>query len=36
VVAGVIGLVAFWVYPVAPPRMLPGYRDTVEAIGPLF
>jgi hypothetical protein len=36
IVTGVIGLVAFWVYPVAPPRMLPGYHDTVEAIGPLF
>jgi len=36
VVTGVIGLVAFWAYPVAPPRMLPGYHDTVEAIGPLF
>lgn len=36
VVTGVIGLVAFWAYPIAPPRMLPGYHDTVEAIGPLF
>jgi hypothetical protein len=36
VVTGVIGLVAFWVHPVVPPRMLPGYHDTVEAIGPLF
>src|SRR5262249_12356224 len=31
VITGVIGLVAFWAYPVAPPRMLPGYHDTVEA-----
>jgi hypothetical protein len=36
IVTGVIGLVVFWVYPVAPPRMLPGYHDTVDAIGPLF
>ena len=34
IVTGVTGLVAFWVYPVAAPRMLPGYRDTVDAIGP--
>ena len=36
IVTGVIGLMVFWVYPVAPPRMLPGYHDTVDAIGPLF
>jgi hypothetical protein len=36
IVTGVIGLMAFWVYPGAPPRMLPGYHDTVDAIGPLF
>jgi PAP2 superfamily len=32
----VIGLVVFWLYPVAPPRMLPGYHDVTAAAVPLF
>jgi hypothetical protein len=31
-----IGLVAFWFYPVAPPRMLPGYHDVTGANVPVF
>jgi hypothetical protein len=31
-----IGLVAFWSYPVAPPRMLPGYHDTIASAVPAF
>src|SRR5262249_4039276 len=31
-----IGLVVFWLYPVAPPRMLPGYHDIAAASVPLF
>jgi len=31
-----IGLVAFWFYPVAPPRMLPGYHDVTGASVPVF
>jgi PAP2 superfamily len=30
------GLVAFWCYPVAPPRLLPGYHDIVAATLPAF
>lgn len=30
-VASVVGLVVYWVYPVAPPRLLPGFRDVVQA-----
>src|SRR5215469_5512306 len=30
------GLVAFWLYPVAPPRMLPGYHDVIAAAIPSF
>ena len=36
IVTGVIGLVVFWAYPVAPPRMLPGYHDTAAATVPIF
>src|SRR5262245_66073547 len=36
IVAGVVGLVVFWAYPVAPPRMLPGYHDTAAATVPIF
>jgi len=36
IVSGVIGLVVFWAYPVAPPRMLPGYHDTAAATVPIF
>lgn len=31
-----IGLVVFWLYPVAPPRMLPGYHDITAAAVPVF
>jgi PAP2 superfamily len=31
-----IGLVAFWFYPVAPPRMLAGYHDVTGASVPAF
>jgi hypothetical protein len=30
------GLVAFWLYPVAPPRMLPGYHDVIAVTIPAF
>jgi hypothetical protein len=30
------GLVAFWCYPVAPPRLLPGYHDIVATTLPAF
>jgi hypothetical protein len=30
------GLVAFWCYPVAPPRLLPGYHDIVATTVPAF
>jgi hypothetical protein len=32
----VTGLAVFWWYPVAPPRMLPGYHDTAAATVPVF
>ncbi|HEY7361023.1 MAG TPA: phosphatase PAP2 family protein [Streptosporangiaceae bacterium] len=31
-----IGLAAFWLYPVAPPRMLPAYHDTAASAVPVF
>jgi PAP2 superfamily len=31
-----IGLLAFWFYPVAPPRMLPGYHDIIASAVPTF
>ena len=31
-----VGLVAFWMYPVAPPRMLPGYHDVIAIAVPAF
>lgn len=31
-----IGLIAFWLYPVAPPRMLPGYHDIIATAAPAF
>jgi PAP2 superfamily len=31
-----IGLAVFWFYPVAPPRMLPGYHDVTGASVPVF
>jgi hypothetical protein len=33
VVATLLGLVGFWLAPVAPPRMLPGFTDTMLAYG---
>jgi hypothetical protein len=31
-----IGLAAFWLHPVAPPRMLPAYHDTAASAVPVF
>lgn len=31
-----VGLTVFWAYPVAPPRMLPGFHDTAAAAVPFF
>jgi len=31
-----LGLIAFWLYPVAPPRMLPGYHDVIAVTIPAF
>jgi hypothetical protein len=31
-----LGLIAFWCYPVAPPRLLPGYHDIVASALPAF
>ena len=36
IACNVIGLLAFWFYPVAPPRMLPGYHDITGINVPLF
>lgn len=33
-VASLVGLGAYWAYPVAPPRMLPGFHDTVRELLP--
>jgi hypothetical protein len=35
VLANLIGFTVFWLYPVAPPRMLAGYTDIVEKVGGL-
>ena len=35
VLANVMGFTVFWLYPVAPPRMLAGFVDTVERVGGL-
>ena len=35
VVANLAGFAVFWAYPVAPPRMLPGFVDVVERVGGL-
>jgi hypothetical protein len=35
VLANVIGFAVFWVYPLAPPRMLPGFIDVVAQVGGL-
>lgn len=34
VVASLLGLAAYWAYPVAPPRMLAGFHDTVHDLLP--
>ena len=36
IASNVIGLAAFWFYPVAPPRMLPGYHDVTGTNIPIF
>jgi PAP2 superfamily len=36
IACNLIGLVVFWLYPVAPPRMLPGYHDITGTTVPLF
>jgi hypothetical protein len=36
IACNLIGLVVFWLYPVAPPRMLPGYHDITATTIPLF
>ncbi len=35
VLANLIGFAVFWLFPVAPPRMLPGFTDIVEKVGGL-
>jgi PAP2 superfamily len=35
VLANLIGFAVFWLFPVAPPRMLPGFVDVVEKVGGL-
>jgi len=35
VLANLIGFSVFWLFPVAPPRMLPGFIDVVEKVGGL-
>jgi PAP2 superfamily len=35
VLANLIGFAVFWQFPVAPPRMLPGFIDVVEKVGGL-
>ncbi|HEY3034401.1 MAG TPA: phosphatase PAP2 family protein, partial [Streptosporangiaceae bacterium] len=34
--ASAMGTIVFWLYPVAPPRMLPGYSDTAATAVPFF
>jgi hypothetical protein len=34
--ATAMGTIVFWLYPVAPPRMLPGYSDTAATAVPFF
>jgi hypothetical protein len=36
IVCNLIALVVFWLYPVAPPRMLPGYHDITATAVPVF
>jgi hypothetical protein len=36
IACNLIGLVVFWLYPVAPPRMMPGYHDITATTIPLF
>jgi hypothetical protein len=33
-VMSIVGLVVYWLYPVAPPRLLPGFHDTVRQVLP--
>lgn len=33
-VMSLVGLVVYWLYPVAPPRLLPGFHDTVRQVLP--
>jgi hypothetical protein len=36
ILTSAIALATFWLYPVAPPRMLPGFHDTAAATVPFF
>ena len=36
IACNLIGLIAFWLYPVAPPRMLPGQHDITATSVPVF
>jgi hypothetical protein len=36
IAASAMGTIVFWLYPVAPPRMLPGYSDTAATVVPFF
>jgi len=36
VAASAMGTIVFWLYPVAPPRMLPGYHDIAATAVPFF
>ncbi len=36
VAMGLVALTAWWLYPVAPPRMLPGYHDVTATVVPVF
>jgi len=36
IAASAMGTIVFWLYPVAPPRMLPRYSDTAATVVPFF
>lgn len=36
IICNLIALLVFWLYPVAPPRMLPGYHDITATTVPVF
>jgi PAP2 superfamily len=36
IACNLVALVVFWLYPVAPPRMLPGYHDIAASASPFF